>query len=438
MLEGFGKALDADMDAREMKVIEALNTTSTKTLRSTSIWRTIMNSKLTKTAVAAVIIIGILAGIYSLTGSFDGSNIAFAQVLKKIQTSSYTFDLMVEPIPSSSGSDLSPINGKAIVFQAQKLRLNFSNGSDGEVSSIVDYNAKQYLQLFHKSKVGRLGNYGEKVKGDFSSFYNKPVEELWSLKDGSEEFLGEKELHGQNVTGFKVVQKGFEITIWVNSKSGLPVYVEALSEPNDSSISTKWVMKNFDFEASLNEELFNLAGPAEYTIIDKSGTVIRDGRSTSDDKSTNKTKAHAEVLPALMIKPQEGIGSIKFGMTRQQIVEILGKPDQLLGKSCLDYSSSIGLSLLVHSKRGLVAIDFWSQTEKSTEGFLMGADFAGQTSEGIGINSTKAEIVSAFGKEYKEYLHKQPDIFELSYPQLNTIFRLKNNKIIHISMHAAR
>ena len=218
----------------------------------------------------------------------------------------------------------------------------------------------------------------------------------------------------------------------------MPVYVEALSEPNDSMISTKWVMKNFDFEASLNEELFNLDGPAEYTIVDQSGTVVREGRIAFDDKSANKTKAHAKVLPALMIKPLEGIGSLKFGMTRQQIVEILGKPDQLLGKSCLDYSSSIGLSLLVHSKRGLVAIDCWSQTEKSTEGFLLGADFAGQTSEGIGINSTKDEIVSLYGKEYKEYLSKHPDIFELSYPQLNTIFRLKNNKIIHISMHAAR
>ncbi len=406
--------------------------------KTISIWRVIMKSKITKFAAAAVILIAILIGINQFGGSVDGSRVAFGDVIEYFQTLSYTFDLTVEPIPQSSSQDVTPINAQAMVIQPQKLRLNWFSSSDGEVSSIVDYDAEQYLQLFRKNKVGRICNYNRKAKGDFSVFYSKSIEKLWDLKDGSETFLGEKELYGQTATGFKVIQGGFEIVIWADLESGLPLYVEALSEPNNSSVSTKWVMENFDFDVDLDEELFSLDGPAEYKIVDQFGKVTKDGLVDYEDKSTDEENVHIETVPEFLIKPHEGIGAVKFGMTREQIIEILGEPDQFLGKHCLDYSSTVGLSLLVHPKRGLLAIDCWSQDEDSDEGIFGGRDFAGKTHEGIGINSTKNEIIRQYGNEFEEYLHKSPDIFALRYPQLNTIFKLRNNKVIHISLDMPR
>ncbi|MHC4386368.1 MAG: hypothetical protein ACYSUG_05185 [Planctomycetota bacterium] len=400
-------------------------------------WRIIMKSNITKFAVATVVIIAVLTGIYQLTGSIDGTSVAFAQVLDNIQHCNYTFDVTIEPISQSSSQDLSPIKGQAMVIQPQKFRLNWFSGSEGNVSAILDYNTKQYLQLLHKSKIGRVNDYDGKANGDFSLLFNKPVERLWDLKDGSEEVLGQKELYGHTATGFKVVQEGFEITIWADSRNGLPIYVEALSEENNFSISTKWVMENFDYEIELNEELFNTDGPAEYTIVDKSGIVVRDGRTAFEDKSTSEANIRIENVPGLLIKPLEGVGTVKFGMTREQVIEILGMPDQVIGKHCLDYTSTIGLSLLVHPKRGLAAIDFWSQQESSDEGFIGGRDFSGKTENGIGINSKRDEIISLYGKANKEYLSKD-DVFALSYPQLNTIFSLQNSKVIHISMNASR
>lgn len=78
MLKDYSDMLDADMDAMEMKVIEALNTSATKTLRSNSLWRNIMKSKVTRTAVAAAVIVCVMLGSYVLTGSFDGSSKVYA------------------------------------------------------------------------------------------------------------------------------------------------------------------------------------------------------------------------------------------------------------------------------------------------------------------------------------------------------------------------
>ena len=47
-------------------------------------WSKIMNSKITKSA-AAIIIIGVLTGIYQLTGSIDGASIAFADVIESMK-----------------------------------------------------------------------------------------------------------------------------------------------------------------------------------------------------------------------------------------------------------------------------------------------------------------------------------------------------------------
>lgn len=406
------------------------------TAPTTSIWRISVKSPITKIAAVAVLIIAALIGINQFGGSVDVSSVAFGQVLEYFHESSYTFDLMVTG--QSTSKDLVPINAKGMVVQTRKLRLDWVTG-DGEVSAVVDYDVKQFLQLFHKDKLGRISAYTGKTKGDFSLLFNKPVEKLWDLKDGSEEFLGEKELDGRAATGFKVIQDGYQMIIWADSNSGLPLNVSAISEAtNDSLVPIKWVLENFDFENEIDEELFSLDGPAEYTIVNKLGKVVREGVTTHKDESINEATISTENAAGLLIKPLEGVGAVKFGMTREQITEILGKPDQVIGKHCLDYTSTAGLSLLVHSKRGLLAIDCWSKAEHSDEGHIGGSDFAGKTDKGIGINSTKDDIVSLYGKGSNEYLHKRPDIFELPYPQLNTIFRLKDNKIIHISMTAPR
>ena len=70
------------------KMLDAANTNKPSANRLNT-WRIIMKSRITKSAVAAVIIIAVLTGIYQLTGSIDGASVAFAlddvlEVLKHV------------------------------------------------------------------------------------------------------------------------------------------------------------------------------------------------------------------------------------------------------------------------------------------------------------------------------------------------------------------
>lgn len=166
---------------------------------------------------------------------------------------------------------------------------------------------------------------------------------------------------------------------------------------------------------------------------------IRNVTFSSDVKTQrqphNKTKINRHTDPELVLTPKEGCLPVKFGMNREQIVEILGKPDQYLGKNCLDYSSTIGLSLLVHSKKGLLAMDCWSQNEKSNEGLICGSTFVGKFSNGVTIGSTREEVEKAFGKKSGR---NDSSIASLSYPTIGTVFTMTNGKVTHISMNKPR
>ena len=155
------------------------------------------------------------------------------------------------------------------------MRLDFSAVGVGKISSITDLNSGNGLLLFHHDKTAVAKkefllnkNTGA---GGIVSFCTKPVENLWNLRDGTEEQLGEKEIDGQHVTGFRVSQEDeffeYEITIWADFDSGVPFLVELLAKPLDeSNLSIKWMMKNFDLDIELDEGLFSLEVPEGYTL----------------------------------------------------------------------------------------------------------------------------------------------------------------------------
>jgi len=233
---------------------------------------TIMKSRITKLAAAAVIIIAVLIGISQFDGFINGSSVAFGEVLGYIQTSSYTFDLTIETTTEQQPSS-EAFTMQAMVLEMGRLRIDCS-APVGKISSITDFNTGKSLLLFHQNKAGVLMEVPVlKMKdgvGGIYALFSKPIENLWSLRDGTEEKLGEKEINGQTVTGFGVFQEDryfeYDITIWANITTGVPVLVEVLSKPLDTSYpSIKWTMKNFNLDVELDEELFSLEVPAGYT-----------------------------------------------------------------------------------------------------------------------------------------------------------------------------
>jgi hypothetical protein len=143
-----------------------------------------------------------------------------------------------------------------------------------------------------------------------------------------------------------------------------------------------------------------------------------------------------EPLDELVIEPLVGIGSIRFGMTRDQIVEYLGQPDRIFEGQVtkLNYVSSRGLNFVVDAALGLQEIGCWS------EGMLPShvTTFPGTTKKGVGIGATQEEIVAAYGQADRTSTDSKGVIQILHYEKLKAKFSLKDGKIMSMILEAPK
>jgi hypothetical protein len=279
-IEKLVKNLDLDIDTnpeidrvilRELLEAQEKSKQTYSALVKANIRRIIMKSPITKLAAAAVIIIAVFIGIHYPGGSINGASVAFGEVLGYIQTSSYNFDLTGVPIEQPSEA----FTIQAMVLELGRLRLDCSAP---KISSITDFNTGKCLLIFHQKKAGVLmenlvikNMKTEDGIGGIYALFSRPIENLWNLQDGTQENLGEKQIDGQRVTGFRVFQKDpyfeYDITIWANKTTGVPILVEVLPKPLDTSHpSIKWIMNNFILDVEPDEKLFNLEVPEGYTL----------------------------------------------------------------------------------------------------------------------------------------------------------------------------
>jgi len=104
-------------------------------------------------------------------------------------------------------------------------------------------------------------------------------------------------------------------------------------------------------------------------------------------------------LEELVLRPGIGIGELKFGDSREQIVRALGQPQGALraGTSELLQYASAGITLAVEDQFGLQAILASGPSIVSAPKFR---PFAGSTDKGARIGSTRTEIEATYGKDY--------------------------------------
>ncbi|MCF7958103.1 MAG: hypothetical protein K9M57_06615 [Phycisphaerae bacterium] len=253
-----------------------------KTLKSTQkisasrsgagIRRFLMQSKLSKYAAAAIIVIAVGLGINMFSGQ-DTSSMAFAEMLEKIRTSSYTFDLTLHTDDNASTTN------KTSVYQPGRVRFDAKVGV-GFVSSITDTRQGKTLILFNQHKTATIIENadlpGSDAAGGIFSLCMKPIENLWNLRDGSQKNLGAKEIDGVAVEGFKVVSDdkyfNYNIVVWAQIKTLSPVQVTIKATPHDlDEKPMKWTMENFDLDAQLDESQFSMKPPKGYTLSDQVG-----------------------------------------------------------------------------------------------------------------------------------------------------------------------
>jgi hypothetical protein len=135
----------------------------------------------------------------------------------------------------------------------------------------------------------------------------------------------------------------------------------------------------------------------------------------------------------MVVEVGVGIGPVKFGMSKKQVIEHFGQPDKIEGKDMgLNYVSSKGLGFLLHPLKGLINIDCWSQEYPFPFGDI--STFTGATKEGIKMGASRKEIEAAYGQPSSATT--QDPLTTLQYDNVRAIFTLKADRLVKFSTYA--
>ena len=214
-----------------------------------SFGRIIMNSKWTKLAAAAVLVVAVLIGLQFV----GGSTVTFAQVIQPIlNANTAVLDLII-------GAD--EPNAPVIhdMVMGSRIRRTMSN-IEGNVS-IIDLESGRILNLTEAKKeavyidlkgLPSMPNYMEQLRSVIVQLQDSPH---FVVED-----LGTRDIDGRKAVGFLAKHPRSEITIWADAKTGLPIRIDQ----KDGQMLV--IAKNLQFNAPLDETLFSMDVPSGYKL----------------------------------------------------------------------------------------------------------------------------------------------------------------------------
>ncbi len=244
---------------REQNVRLKTATGATEALKTR---RTIMKSPMTRIAAAAALILVAALGInYIMTPS-----VTWAQVIEPIlNAKTIAFDLII-------GSEQSGLTMHDIVA-GSRIRRTMSNMPT--MTQVIDLDNAKLLGLDTQAKTAVYVD----IKGDLADRTRSYIEfvrqVIRQLQEGQVRELGERTIDGREAVGFAGKGQNEEVTIWADSQTALPIRIEAKIGQEFS-----FIMKNFEFNAAVDESLVSMDVPDGYTL---QKTNIDLGNSTEQD-----------------------------------------------------------------------------------------------------------------------------------------------------------
>jgi outer membrane lipoprotein-sorting protein len=233
-----------------------------------NIWRIIMKSRITKLAVAAVIIIAVLIGINQFGGSIDMVAPAFADIVQPLLTvETGSFKMTINVI--NSGLDWinygdEPVQTIEVLFSGpSRTRWNIPTG-EVIVANMQEGKVMILMPAKKEAAVMQVGPPGViPVHNRFNKLLAlRPlIEYALETEDESVEFLGEREIEGVTVIGYYMPgpEHHGDITIWADSEIKLPIRIEQSMGPETAIIS------DIAYNVELGESLFSVEPPDGYS-----------------------------------------------------------------------------------------------------------------------------------------------------------------------------
>ena len=226
-----------------------------------SIWRIIMQNKTATFTTAAAALILIMITVYNLTGSIDGTSVAWAEVVK--QMNNYTKYKCRQRVVR---------NGRhmpATIVYHMNLSLRRQEVENGEIHIIDMRETDAITVVLYPSKrkaiVTKLLGFGPRKDPNI-------VEMVKRFEQDSTERLGTKDVDGKTLQGFRQVPNKYnDFTVWVDPETKLPVEIELIHTQRGQTI----FMDEFEFDFELAPDAFSTEIPAGYEVE----TIINDYRS---------------------------------------------------------------------------------------------------------------------------------------------------------------
>jgi hypothetical protein len=142
--------------------------------------------------------------------------------------------------------------------------------------------------------------------------------------------------------------------------------------------------------------------------------------------SQNQDQATQHPAPPLAIEPGIAVGLIKAGMPVKEVVAQLGEPERRTANA-LEYTH-LGFAVMPSSD-GIVQVIMCGDVT-GINGPLVKA-FTGRTKEGIGLASTREELLKAYGEPSStEKLRGGTE--SIRYDSLGMTFTLEGGKVYHM------
>ena len=244
---------------------------------------TIMTSRITKLAAAAVIIIVILTAIHFLGSPIE--SIAWADVVRPILTAR-TVVFNIIPV---EGENVPIYRVMNMGTQRVRTELLSPDGKTVGVIAIIDYDTFRMLELIPNQKkavVIELKDIPEKPENILETMRNI-ITELQNDPNVSVEPLSEKEIDGQIAKGFRATGPDVELTVWADPQTALPIRMEQKWR------QMQFVCTDFQFDIEMDESLFSMEIPEGYSALPKAELPI----ASSTEKDLIETlRIWAEII----------------------------------------------------------------------------------------------------------------------------------------------
>jgi outer membrane lipoprotein-sorting protein len=265
----------------ELEKPETIRSAKTKP----NMWRIIMNSRTIKLAATAVIIIAVLLGLPFLSKSTTSPTLA--EILAKVeQTKAYTYKIKMK-VTGSVMPDISPwgedMTGTITVSEefGIKTEMKMTDPDTGKITTQESYiipDEKLFVELMHEKKRFSRTEFSDDLLARMKKQNNDPRELIRQMLGLKYTELGKSEIDGVEVDGFETTDPrasggttgDFKATLWVDSKSWLPVLVEMDMSINEQA-RIRSTYSDYQWDVPVQKDAFVPVIPDDYEAMPGDG-----------------------------------------------------------------------------------------------------------------------------------------------------------------------